>query len=130
MPRSISTICPDLLRELIDAPTDHLRSLRLLMQAVGFQLAILTLDALALWLAFNVLGDVPALRVVFVSVAIASMVTTIGPIPVGVRTFEGASVARTELARRVCRSGAGRDALAALNDLWAPDVARRLACAT
>lgn len=87
----------DLLRELIDAPTDLLRSPRLLMQTVGLQLAIFTLDALTLWLVFNALGEVPALWVVFVSFAIASMVTTIGPIPVGLGTFEGASVGMLSL---------------------------------
>ncbi len=87
----------DLLRELIDAPTELLRSPRLLIQTVGFQLAIFTFDALTLWLVFNALGEVPALWVVFVSFAIASMVTTIGPIPVGLGTFEGASVGMLSL---------------------------------
>ncbi|WP_244136870.1 lysylphosphatidylglycerol synthase transmembrane domain-containing protein [Burkholderia pyrrocinia] len=84
-------------RELIDAPTDLLRNPRLLMQTAGLQLAIFTRDALTLWLAFNALGEVPARWVDFISFAIASMVTTIGPIPIGLETFEGASVGMLSL---------------------------------
>ncbi|MFM0290950.1 lysylphosphatidylglycerol synthase transmembrane domain-containing protein [Paraburkholderia megapolitana] len=81
-----------LLRALTDAPTGLLRSPRLLMQTISLQLAIFVLDASTLWLAFNALGSVPALWVVFVSFAIASMVATIGPIPVGLGTFEATCV--------------------------------------
>lgn len=86
-----------LLRELTDAPTDLLRSPRLLLQTVGLQLCIFVLDALTLWLAFNAISDVPPLWAVFVSFAIASMVATIGPIPVGLGTFEAASVGMLSL---------------------------------
>lgn len=85
----------DLLRELIDAPTERLGSPRLLIQTVGFQLAIFTFDTRTLWLVFN-------------------------------ERIRG----HAQFARRVCRSGAGRDALAAWNDVLAADVARRLACTT
>jgi uncharacterized protein (TIRG00374 family) len=86
-----------LLRELTDAPTDLLRNPRLLLQTVGLQLCIFVLDAFTLWLAFNAIGEVPPLWVVFVSFAIASMVATIGPIPVGLGTFEAASVGMLSL---------------------------------
>ncbi|WP_240975316.1 lysylphosphatidylglycerol synthase transmembrane domain-containing protein [Paraburkholderia aromaticivorans] len=87
----------DLLQELTDAPTELLRSPWLLMQTVALQLAIFLLDAMTLWLAFKALGEVPALWVVFVSFAIASMVATIGPIPVGLGTFEATSVGMLSL---------------------------------
>ncbi len=86
-----------LLRELIDAPTRLLRSPRLLLQTVALQLAIFVFDALTLWLAFNAIGEVPPLWVVFVSFIIASMVATIGPIPVGLGTFEATSVGMLSL---------------------------------
>jgi len=86
-----------LLRELTDAPTDLLHSPRLLLQTVGLQFCIFVLDAFTLWLAFNAIGEVPPLWAVFVSFAIASMVTTIGPIPVGLGTFEAASVGMLSL---------------------------------
>ena len=81
-----------LFRALAEAPTDLLHSPGLLIQTAGFQLGIFMLDALTLWLAFNSIGDVPEIWVVFVSFAIASMAATIGPIPVGLGTFEAGSV--------------------------------------
>jgi uncharacterized protein (TIRG00374 family) len=81
-----------LLRGLAEAPTDLLHSPGLLIQTTSLQLGIFTLDALTLWLAFNSIGDVPEIWVVFVSFAIASMIATIGPIPVGLGTFEAGSV--------------------------------------
>jgi uncharacterized protein (TIRG00374 family) len=81
-----------LLQELTDAPTHLLRNSRLLMQTVGLQLIIFVLDALTLWLAFNAIGEVPPLWIAFVSFIVASMVATIGPIPVGLGSFEATSV--------------------------------------
>ncbi|MFM0209506.1 lysylphosphatidylglycerol synthase transmembrane domain-containing protein [Paraburkholderia sediminicola] len=86
-----------LLQELTDAPTHLLRNPRLLLQTVGLQLAIFAFDALTLWLAFNAIGEVPPLWVVFVSFIIASMVATIGPIPVGLGTFEATCVGMLSL---------------------------------
>jgi uncharacterized protein (TIRG00374 family) len=86
-----------LLHELTDAPTRLLRSPRLLLQTAGLQFAIFVFDALTLWLAFNAIGEVPPLWVVFVSFIIASMVATIGPIPVGLGTFEATSVGMLSL---------------------------------
>jgi len=81
-----------LLRALAEAPTDLLHSPGLLIQTTGLQLGIFLLDALTLWIAFNCIGEVPEIWVVFVSFAIASMIATIGPIPVGLGTFEAGSV--------------------------------------
>ena len=81
-----------LFRALIEAPTDLLHSPRLLIETASLQLTIFMLDTLTLWLAFNAIGEVPAIWVVFVSFAIASMIATIGPIPVGLGTFEAGSV--------------------------------------
>jgi len=81
-----------LFRALAEAPTDLLHNPGLLIQIAGFQLGIFMLDALTLWLAFNSIGDVPEIWVVFVSFVIASMVSTIGAIPIGLGTFEAGSV--------------------------------------
>jgi uncharacterized protein (TIRG00374 family) len=87
----------DLLRALTEAPTHLLRSPALLIQTVVLQLGIFILDALTLWLVFNAIGEVPEIWVVFVSFAMASMVATIGPIPVGLGTFEATSVGMLHL---------------------------------
>lgn len=77
---------------LAKAPTDFLHSPGLLVQTTGLQLAIFLLDAVTLWLAFNSIGEAPAFWIVFASFAVASMIATIGPIPVGLGTFEAGSV--------------------------------------
>jgi glycosyltransferase 2 family protein len=85
------------LRELTDAPMALLHSPRLLLQTVELQLGIFMLAAFTLGLAFNAIGEVPPLWAVFVNFAITSMVMTIGPIPVGLGTFEAASVGMPSL---------------------------------
>ena len=64
----------------------------LLAQTVGLQLGIFLLDALTLWLVFNAIGDVPEIWVVFVGFVMASMAATIGPMPIGLGTFEAGAV--------------------------------------
>ena len=81
-----------LLRALAAAPTDLLRSPGLLIRTSAFQLGIFMLDALTLWLAFRAIGAVPEAWVVFVGFAVASMAATIGPMPLGLGTFEASSV--------------------------------------
>ncbi len=79
-------------RALAKAPADLLRNPVLLAQASGLQFAIILLDAGTLWVAFRSIGEAPQFWIVFVSFAIASMVATIGPIPIGLGTFEAGSV--------------------------------------
>lgn len=86
-----------LLRQLSEAPASLLRNTMLLFQTVALQGGIFLLDALTLWLAFRAIGQVPMPWIVFVSFAIASMVATIGPIPVGLGTFEATSVGMLHL---------------------------------
>jgi uncharacterized protein (TIRG00374 family) len=81
-----------LLRALAAAPTDLLKSPSLLAQITGLQLAIFMLDALTLWLSFKSISATPEMWMVFVAFAIASMAATIGPMPVGLGTFEAGSV--------------------------------------
>jgi uncharacterized protein (TIRG00374 family) len=81
-----------LLRAIAKAPTDLLRDPVLLGETVTFELAVFALDALTLWLVFRALGDTPAIWVPFVSFIMASMAATLGPIPLGLGTFEAACV--------------------------------------
>ena len=81
-----------LLKSMADAPANLIRSPGLLIEMWGLQLGIFLFDALTLWLAFLAIGAVPAFWIVFVSFAMASMAATIGPIPLGLGTFEAGSV--------------------------------------
>jgi len=81
-----------LLRAIADAPTDLVRDPGLLVQTVPLEFAIFALDALTLWLVLRGLGQEPPLWVAFVSFVMASVATTLGPIPLGLGTFEAASI--------------------------------------
>jgi len=86
-----------LLRAIADAPADLVRDPRLLLQTVPLELAIFVLDALTLWLVLRGLGQDPPLWVAFASFVMASMAATLGPIPLGLGTFEGASIGMLHL---------------------------------
>ena len=86
-----------LLRAIAKAPTDLLRNPVLLGETVMLEFAVFALDALTLWLAFRALGDTPAIWVPFVSFIMASMAATLGPIPLGLGTFEAACVGMLSL---------------------------------
>jgi uncharacterized membrane protein YbhN (UPF0104 family) len=63
-----------------------------MIQTVGLEIAGFALDALTLWLAFHALGAPVPTWTAFVSFMIASMTATIGPIPLGLGTFEAGCV--------------------------------------
>lgn len=79
------------------APTDLLRKPSLLAEASALQLGIFFLDALTLWLSFRAIGESVDFWIVFGSFVMASVAATIGPIPLGLGTFEAGSVAMLRL---------------------------------
>jgi uncharacterized protein (TIRG00374 family) len=81
-----------LLRAIADAPTELLTDPILLTQTIVFELAIFVLDALTLWLMFRALGNNPAIWIAFVSFIMASITATLGPIPLGLGTFEAGCI--------------------------------------
>ena len=75
------------------APTDVLRNKRLLAESLFLQLGVFMLDAATLWIAFRALGAPIGFAVAFVSFVLASVVGTIGLVPLGLGTFEATAVA-------------------------------------
>ncbi|MBS0561552.1 MAG: flippase-like domain-containing protein [Proteobacteria bacterium] len=82
-----------LLKAIADAPTGLLGNPGLIVQTVCLETAVFVLDALTLWLAACALGAAPAPWIAFVAFMVASMAATLGPIPLGLGTFEAACVA-------------------------------------
>ena len=74
------------------APSNLLYNPLLLVQTVGLEIAGFALDGLTLWLAFYALGVPVPIWIALVSFMIASMTATIGPIPLGLGTFEAGCV--------------------------------------
>ncbi|SDC87740.1 lysylphosphatidylglycerol synthase transmembrane domain-containing protein [Paraburkholderia lycopersici] len=86
-----------LIESFSDIQPELLLNRRLLVRTVAPQLAIFLLDAGTLWLALGAVGARTPFWVAFASFAVASMVATIGPVPVGLGTFEAASVGMLRL---------------------------------
>jgi uncharacterized membrane protein YbhN (UPF0104 family) len=86
-----------LLKAIAEAPTDLLRDPVLPAETVILEFAVFALDALTLWLVFRALGDTPAIWAAYVSFIMASMAATLGPIPLGLGTFEAACVGMLSL---------------------------------
>jgi glycosyltransferase 2 family protein len=74
------------------APMSVLRDKRLLAECLLLQLGVFVLDAATLWVAFRALGAPIGFPVAFVSFVLASVVATIGLVPLGLGTFEATAV--------------------------------------
>jgi uncharacterized membrane protein YbhN (UPF0104 family) len=79
------------------APGALLNDRRLLLEAGSLQFLIFLLDAVTLWLCFIALGETPSFWVVLAGFCLASIAATLGPIPLGLGTFEAGAVATLSL---------------------------------
>jgi len=84
-------------KALAEAPLDLLRNPLLMAEAVALQLSIILLDAATLWIAFRALGEPVTLWRALVSFVMASVAADVAPVPLGLGTFESASVAMLDL---------------------------------
>jgi uncharacterized protein (TIRG00374 family) len=82
-----------LLKSIAAAPSNLLRSPRLMAETTLLQLGVFLLDGLTLDVMLLALGQPNSLLSAFAAFMIANVVTTLGPIPLGLGTFEAASVA-------------------------------------
>src|SRR5690606_36375042 len=78
-------------------PTDLLRHRGLLAETVALQMTIIVLDALTLWICCRAIGATVDVTVAFAAFVMASVAATIGPVPLGLGTFEAGSVAMLKL---------------------------------
>ena len=67
-----------------------LKSPRLLAETLLLQLSVFALDAGTLWFVFRAIGINPNVAVPFISLIVASVAATLGPVPLELGTFEGA----------------------------------------
>ncbi len=79
------------------APAGLLRDPSLLVRAAALQSAIFLLDALTLWLCFAALGAGPSPWIALAGFCMASIAATLGPIPLGLGTFEAGAIATLHL---------------------------------
>jgi uncharacterized protein (TIRG00374 family) len=84
------------------------------------QLSIFLLDSVTLWLSFQALGHAPPFWNCFVAFVVASAAATIGPIPLGLGTFEAACVAILHLLGVPLSRGLAATLLLRLLTFWLP----------
>jgi glycosyltransferase 2 family protein len=111
-----------LLRAVVAAPSDALLSPSLMTKVTLLQLSVFLLDSLTLWLSFQALGAAPAFWKCFAAFVVASAAATIGPIPLGLGTFEAACVAILHLLGVPLSSGLAATLLLRFLTFWLPMV--------
>jgi len=82
-----------LLRAFGNAPGDLIRNHSLVIIMTLLHGSVFLLDSATLWVMLNAVGQRVSFWVAYPSFALASIVATIGPIPLGLGTFEAACVA-------------------------------------
>jgi uncharacterized protein (TIRG00374 family) len=88
-----------LLESFATAPVTLLRQPSVVAGMVGWNAAVILLDAATLWVMLHALGLPTPYQVAFPSFVLAMMVATLGPIPLGLGTFEASCVAALVLLR-------------------------------
>lgn len=86
-----------LLEALAAAPARLLRDPRPFLQASLLQMMVFLLDAATLWVMLQAIGANAAPSAAFAAFMMASLAATIGPMPLGLGTFEAVSVATLHL---------------------------------
>lgn len=76
-----------------DAPVDALRRPRLVAASIALNTAVIACDAATLWASLHALGEATPYRVAFPCYVLATMVMALGPIPLGLGTFEATCTA-------------------------------------
>jgi uncharacterized protein (TIRG00374 family) len=82
-----------LLTALVEAPADLLRRPLPFLRAALLQFAIFALDAATLWIMLRAIGVEAMPGAAFAAFMVASLAATIGPMPLGLGTFEAVSTA-------------------------------------
>ncbi len=83
----------DLLAAMAAAPTELLRDPFPFLRAALLQFAIFVLDAATLWAMLHAVGSDGSPDIAFASFMMASVAATVGPMPLGLGTFEAVAVA-------------------------------------
>ena len=109
-----------LLKALVEAPSDLLRNRNLFVRVATLQLSIFLLDALTLWFSFRALGSSPAFWISYVAFVVASAAATISVIPLGLGSFEAASVMVLHLLGVSLGRGLAATLLLRILTFWSP----------
>ncbi len=94
LPRLLARVpgLADLLASVARAPVDLLRDPPLVAGGMALHAAVILFDAATLWVMLQVVGVPVSYWIALPSFVLASMVATLGPVPLGLGTFEATCV--------------------------------------
>jgi uncharacterized protein (TIRG00374 family) len=110
----------NLLELMADAPSSLMNNRILLAKVTGFNVIVFLADVATLWVCLLALGETSALSAVFIALIMAQIVATIGPIPLGLGSFEATSTAMLHLLGMPVESAFAGTMLLRLFTMWLP----------
>lgn len=113
-------IVRSLLQAVAEAPGALLHDRRLLARVTGFNALIFLADVGTLLACLHALGEPAAFSTALIALIMASIVVTLGPVPLGLGTFEGTSTAMLHLLGVSLEAAFAATMLLRLLTLWLP----------
>ncbi|MCP8891635.1 lysylphosphatidylglycerol synthase transmembrane domain-containing protein [Sphingomonas faeni] len=110
----------NLLLIVAEAPKSLLVNRALIGRAVAANGLVFFLDAASLLVCFRALGQDVSFSVTFVAVVVASMIATLGPIPLGLGTFEAGATGMLSLMGVSVEAALAATLLLRVFTLWLP----------
>ncbi|MCW6530183.1 flippase-like domain-containing protein [Sphingomonas sp. MMSM20] len=122
LPRRLEQIGPvrSLLESVGQAPAGLLNDRGLLVRVAACNAFVFFADAATLFASLRALGGAAAFPTCFIALIMASIVATLGPIPLGLGTFEATSVATLRLLGVPFEAAFASTMLLRLLTLWIP----------
>lgn len=113
-------IVRNLLEIVGQAPAALISDRRLLLQVTLCNGLVFIADAATLWTCLHALGEPPSFATAFIAMIMAAMVVTLGPIPMGLGSFEVTSTATLRLLGVPVEAAFTATMLLRLFTLWLP----------
>ncbi len=110
----------NLLESVGQAPDALIRDRPLLVRVTAFNGLVFLVDAATLWACLHALGETASFATAFIAMIMAAMVVTLGPIPMGLGSFEVTSTATLHLLGIPVEAAFTGTMLLRLLTLWLP----------
>lgn len=113
-------IVRNLLEIVGQAPADLVGDRSLLLRVAGCNALVFLADATTLWACLHALGEPAAPETAFIALILASIIVTLGPIPLGLGTFEATSTATLSLLGVPVETAFAATMLLRILTMWLP----------
>lgn len=109
-----------MIQSIEEAPRHLLADRQLMVRVASWNLCLFLADGLTLWACLMALGQSVAPWIAFVSLVMASVVTTLGPVPMGLGSFEATSIGLLHLLGVPAEAAFAGTMLLRMFTLWLP----------